>query len=124
MIRRPPRSTLFPYTTLFRSQSMDASKRLEAMMPKYNAQDRGDVINEGTIDPMTGQRTAVTNTPKQMTPDEAAKIALAKSGALTDDTKDLMAQRLLAGEKSSNVLGNLGRGQQGAADLRDILNRV
>src|SRR3712207_9578014 len=24
MIRRPPRSTLFPYTTLFRSQALDA----------------------------------------------------------------------------------------------------
>src|SRR3712207_7981960 len=28
MIRRPPRSTLFPYTTLFRSYSSDASVRL------------------------------------------------------------------------------------------------
>src|SRR2546425_4967846 len=27
MIRRPPRSTLFPYTTLFRSQSDDAAVR-------------------------------------------------------------------------------------------------
>src|SRR5258708_20517025 len=26
MIRRPPRSTLFPYTTLFRSQPVDAGK--------------------------------------------------------------------------------------------------
>src|SRR2546430_7581294 len=26
MIRRPPRSTLFPYTTLFRSNAPDASK--------------------------------------------------------------------------------------------------
>src|SRR2546426_1601775 len=25
MIRRPPRSTLFPYTTLFRSQSLDTT---------------------------------------------------------------------------------------------------
>src|SRR5690348_17555298 len=25
MIRRPPRSTLFPYTTLFRSQTMEAA---------------------------------------------------------------------------------------------------
>src|SRR3712207_8128380 len=25
MIRRPPRSTLFPYTTLFRSQSLEAA---------------------------------------------------------------------------------------------------
>src|SRR5256885_6241928 len=31
MIRRPPRSTLFPYTTLFRSAGQDAHRRLEAM---------------------------------------------------------------------------------------------
>src|SRR5258708_27546849 len=28
MIRRPPRSTLFPYTTLFRSLAMDAYRNL------------------------------------------------------------------------------------------------
>src|SRR2546426_8561085 len=28
MIRRPPRSTLFPYTTLFRSRTVRASSRL------------------------------------------------------------------------------------------------
>src|SRR3712207_7683507 len=28
MIRRPPRSTLFPYTTLFRSEAVSISKRL------------------------------------------------------------------------------------------------
>src|SRR3712207_9172318 len=27
MIRRPPRSTLFPYTTLFRSESIDTAER-------------------------------------------------------------------------------------------------
>src|SRR3712207_8492869 len=31
MIRRPPRSTLFPYTTLFRS---DASRQVTAAMPR------------------------------------------------------------------------------------------
>src|SRR5256885_6767109 len=30
MIRRPPRSTLFPYTTLFRSQHIDAAEHLHA----------------------------------------------------------------------------------------------
>src|SRR2546427_7654763 len=30
MIRRPPRSTLFPYTTLFRSQSRPAAQQLGA----------------------------------------------------------------------------------------------
>jgi len=91
--------------------------------PKYNEQDTGGVINEGTVDPMTGVRTAgTTNVVKTMTPDQAAKIALQKSGALTDDTKQFMAERLLNGEKASAVLGNLGRGAQGAADLRDVQN--
>src|SRR3712207_6735691 len=31
MIRRPPRSTLFPYTTLFRSQRLDAASPLISM---------------------------------------------------------------------------------------------
>ena len=31
MIRRPPRSTLFPYTTLFRSEYDDAELRFEAV---------------------------------------------------------------------------------------------
>src|SRR2546430_5140334 len=29
MIRRPPRSTLFPYTTLFRSERADSRQRVE-----------------------------------------------------------------------------------------------
>src|SRR5256885_3972284 len=34
MIRRPPRSTLFPYTTLFRSPGREAATRLElAVVP-------------------------------------------------------------------------------------------
>src|SRR2546430_12586855 len=31
MIRRPPRSTLFPYTTLFRSQQADAGRSVPAL---------------------------------------------------------------------------------------------
>src|SRR5689334_9142925 len=33
MIRRPPRSTLFPYTTLFRSERDDFQQRLQANRP-------------------------------------------------------------------------------------------
>src|SRR3712207_7184153 len=32
MIRRPPRSTLFPYTTLFRSRRGDASQRARLVL--------------------------------------------------------------------------------------------
>src|SRR2546422_852677 len=33
MIRRPPRSTLFPYTTLFRSLTKDGAHRARAVTP-------------------------------------------------------------------------------------------
>jgi hypothetical protein len=108
-------------------KTMDVSKQLDARIktaPQYNEQDRGAVINEGTIDPLTGQRTAGANVAKEMTPDQKAKIDLQKSGALTDDAKNFMIDRLLNGEKPSVVLGNLGRGAQGASDLRDIQNRL
>src|SRR3712207_7523985 len=36
MIRRPPRSTLFPYTTLFRSHATDISTELIGCRPTYN----------------------------------------------------------------------------------------
>src|SRR2546425_6241576 len=32
MIRRPPRSTLFPYTTLFRSNTIEATMRTEGLL--------------------------------------------------------------------------------------------
>src|SRR2546427_8556839 len=35
MIRRPPRSTLFPYTTLFRSRDGAAPRRLSAAAPEH-----------------------------------------------------------------------------------------
>src|SRR5437773_7499658 len=35
MIRRPPRSTLFPYTTLFRSMSVDAIDLLDHVIVEY-----------------------------------------------------------------------------------------
>src|SRR5688572_32738994 len=38
MLRRPPRSTLFPYTTLFRSIAIDGSVKLET---------KGDVALDG-----------------------------------------------------------------------------
>src|SRR5258708_9932182 len=38
MIRRPPRSTLFPYTTLFRSHVPDASRGREAVHLQFALQ--------------------------------------------------------------------------------------
>src|SRR2546422_7142345 len=37
MIRRPPRSTLFPYTTLFRSMEKEVGKGLPDSQQRYNS---------------------------------------------------------------------------------------
>src|SRR3712207_7808409 len=44
MIRRPPRSTLFPYTTLFRSQAVETTfdgPLVDAMVAALKAEDDG-----------------------------------------------------------------------------------
>src|SRR3712207_7479690 len=64
MIRRPPRSTLFPYTTLFRSQRLD--RLVEAGEPLVEvaqaldvgevaaALDREQEVPRGLLDPAPG----------------------------------------------------------------------
>src|SRR3712207_8338331 len=49
MIRRPPRSTLFPYTTLFRSEVSDnnAVQRLYANKQKMNLRKGSDILQLG-----------------------------------------------------------------------------
>src|SRR5947207_8632213 len=52
MIRRPPRSTLFPYTTLFRSKSMPklrhAASLLRLQRPRHPEQSPGKRSEEHT----------------------------------------------------------------------------
>src|SRR5256885_17139468 len=63
MIRRPPRSTLFPYTTLFRSGLLDAQGQLiSGMTPQPGVAHRvlraanGQAIGEIVLSPVqTGQ---------------------------------------------------------------------
>src|SRR3712207_9182799 len=62
MIRRPPRSTLFPYTTLFRSE-------LEGPPP-------GD-------GPLSGKTVVLTGTLPDLTREDATKRVLAAGGRVT-----------------------------------------
>src|SRR2546427_8401787 len=54
MIRRPPRSTLFPYTTLFRSPEMPTSTAAVAA---------GDFTGDGRLDLFVGGRLSPRNYP-------------------------------------------------------------
>src|SRR5260370_32305004 len=61
MIRRPPRSTLFPYTTLFRSGAAAFAGRVGAAAPNVRAVHRcilgrGDLHDPGRHDLHTGRR--------------------------------------------------------------------
>src|SRR3712207_8448440 len=46
MIRRPPRSTLFPYTTLFRSVQVHLVRRERRLAPPGAADDGHDQVDE------------------------------------------------------------------------------
>jgi hypothetical protein len=65
-----------------------------------------------------------------MTPFEQAQAkhwndtAATDQGGLSDDAIELAATRLLNGEQASKVLANMGRGAQGAADIRAVQNRL
>src|SRR3989442_10512033 len=45
MIRRPPRSTLFPYTTLFRSPFSQSNRSANVTKPSFNAPEQTTILN-------------------------------------------------------------------------------
>lgn len=87
---------LRPWLTQQGLSTMDTEKQITARLataPKYNEQDRGSVIDQGTVDPTTGIRTSTgTTIAKTMTPDEAAKVKLMQDrGTFTATSGDLLA---------------------------------
>src|SRR5256885_10883276 len=70
MIRRPPRSTLFPYTTLFRSRSLAVCTKLIATMstpserPNFRSPTSFGVIAEvGSATPRSEEHTSELQSP-------------------------------------------------------------
>src|SRR2546429_2574014 len=54
MIRRPPRSTLFPYTTLFRSQQILGGHPIEAVIDLHRRELRGVVAQHFLVGQLVG----------------------------------------------------------------------
>src|SRR3712207_6930754 len=51
MIRRPPRSTLFPYTTLFRSRERSKAFRADPRVQEAFAESGVEDLNNPTLEP-------------------------------------------------------------------------
>src|SRR2546430_9892877 len=58
MIRRPPRSTLFPYTTLFRSQTEAAGAKRRRRSPEDIAQRRGQALELRELEARSEEHTS------------------------------------------------------------------
>ncbi len=104
-------------------QAMDASKRVELLLPKRDEQDRGGVINEGTVDQLTGQRTSGVDIAKTLTPGEV------QSGVNQRRGQDLT---YTAATRANDIAKEAGQSQvvetpqgyavinKGAADARPV----
>src|SRR5256885_16401096 len=96
MIRRPPRSTLFPYTTLFRSQYMPRSWRLLLLDRRVHACDECLVAGLPRLRIHDG-------------PQEQSKASQAFVGkqvgvvGRTADVRPLEAQRATRGQQSLQI---------------------
>lgn len=105
-------------------ETMDASKRLEVMLPKYDEQDRGGTISQGTIDPLTGQRNEGTNVVKTATPGEkltaAAKAATGARVTFTPEEGDLMGA---LAERGVNLPAGLRSREQMKSTFGSLLAR-
>src|SRR5574337_1673772 len=65
MIRRPPRSTLFPYTTLFRSRGTSGLREGSAGRPDNPSRDLDDDERQETAEQHVGQKMAAESHPQE-----------------------------------------------------------
>src|SRR3712207_7195007 len=73
MIRRPPRSTLFPYTTLFRSHARHLLMRVDSV-PAARA------LLGSLVDGTPGRPQVTTATPWEVRPDSCLNVAVTAEG--------------------------------------------
>ena len=101
-------------------EGLDHAKQIDLLIPKYDEQDRGGTVNEGTINPLTGVRTAGTDTQKTQSPDSKAVSARVAAAGFGDAESNLLAA--LAEQGVSLPAGMRSKDQQ-VATLRSLLAR-
>src|SRR5258708_23490463 len=121
MIRRPPRSTLFPYTTLFRSAVLAVVAKVQALMPALaipvivlafgrgmqepGERDPGVASRTGWMLATPGSRRSEEHTSELQSPDHlVCRLLLEKKKHHADHyTHDDVISRVQPGDKQSVV---------------------
>ena len=74
MIRRPPRSTLFPYTTLFRSR-FHVMQKMSKAIDQVRAEETRQMKEDGYEPLLTGSRWLLLKRPENLSEKQAVKLS-------------------------------------------------
>src|SRR2546422_2151094 len=96
MIRRPPRSTLFPYTTLFRSG--DHVARRQAELERHRAELPGAVVAPAVGGAVVGERAGVAEPGGERSEEHTSEL----------QSRLHLVCRLLLEKKKTNVYCGIG----------------
>src|SRR3712207_8735832 len=90
MIRRPPRSTLFPYTTLFRSADRGSEDAVSLVLGQHPAGAKHALLDTRRLEVAEEERAVAHNRPA----DVAAKLVLVV-GRSEEHTSELQSRQYL-----------------------------
>src|SRR2546430_17515667 len=90
MIRRPPRSTLFPYTTLFRSTELTKAKLDALQAATDDARQRAEILIHGLGGKLGAMRSSSLGV-YQITPRDSTEISDYGVNDTSSREKDVMA---------------------------------
>src|SRR3712207_1231023 len=134
MIRRPPRSTLFPYTTLFRSEA--AQRRAEEMgvdLSQIEGTGSGGLITVKDVTNLAGEVQEQATATAQQATDQAAELVDGTVGQAADtasqaaggdgsgEPRATNAARRKAEELGIDLSQVQGSGAGGLITIRDVV---
>src|SRR5256885_9493000 len=101
MIRRPPRSTLFPYTTLFRSSSALPCKARQPDQPHQSFRQQGHKHDDGRSEEHTSELQSPCNLVCRLLLEKKKKNKKSTRSHVTDSTH--IVDRLLRRQQCSTT---------------------